>query len=240
MGHWNPGPPAPRAAKILQATRPWVTEVAVTTTPPEPTPTKTRNRTLQGFEDPSPTRPAHRTAITRGFGALLALSLTACATTQGPQPDWPAQPTPAYPEPPASDGPVVAPTESAKSEGFGKAPASTSGNSLAKQYDGKKALETLEGKATYYADSLAGNHTASGEPYDPKAFTAAHKKLPFGTVVRVIRVDDGSVTYVRINDRGPFGPKERIIDLSRAAAEELGMLRAGVVRVRVEIVKRGA
>jgi rare lipoprotein A len=89
------------------------------------------------------------------------------------------------------------------------------------------------GKATYYADSLAGRRTASGERYDPKAFTAAHRSLPFGTVVRVVRVDDGREVTVRINDRGPFAGEERVIDLSRAAAERIGMLRAGVVPVRV-------
>src|SRR5690606_15659747 len=109
---------------------------------------------------------------------------------------------------------------------------------LAKEYAGKKSLETLSGKATYYADSLAGNSTASGEVYDPKEHTAAHKKLPFGTVVRVVREDTSAVTYARINDRGPFGEKDRIIDLSRAAAEELDMMKAGVVSVRVEVVDK--
>ncbi|NLE84969.1 MAG: septal ring lytic transglycosylase RlpA family protein [Myxococcales bacterium] len=99
-------------------------------------------------------------------------------------------------------------------------------------------METFSGKATYYADSLAGNSTASGEPYDPKLHSAAHRKLPFGTVVRVTRQDTGAVTYVRVNDRGPFGSRDRVIDLSRAAAEELEMLRAGVVPVRVEVLDR--
>ena len=96
----------------------------------------------------------------------------------------------------------------------------------------------LRGKASYYADSLAGRSTASGEPYDPKLHSAAHRKLPFGTVVRVTRQDTGAVTYVRVNDRGPFGSRDRVIDLSRAAAEELEMLRAGVVPVRVEVLDR--
>ena len=127
--------------------------------------------------------------------------------------------------------------EEPATKGLG-APGAGSSSALAKQYEGKKALQTLEGKATYYADSLAGNHTASGEPYDPELFTAAHKKLPFGTVVRVVRRDNGQTTYVKINDRGPFGAKDRIIDLSKAAARELDMLGAGVVGVRVEVVER--
>ncbi len=92
-----------------------------------------------------------------------------------------------------------------------------------------------KGRASYYADSLAGNSTASGEPYDPKALTAAHRTLPFGTWVLVSRPGKAAVR-VRINDRGPFGNKDRIIDLSRAAAEELDMVRAGVVEVTVQIV----
>ncbi len=87
----------------------------------------------------------------------------------------------------------------------------------------------LAGKASYYADSLAGRSTASGEPYDPRAFTAAHRTLPFGTWVEVRRAD-GRSALVRVNDRGPFA-KGRVIDLSRAAAEALGMVRAGVVEV---------
>lgn len=91
------------------------------------------------------------------------------------------------------------------------------------------------GTASYYADSLAGRSTASGEPYDPKAMTAAHRTLPFGTMVEVTR-DDGRKVVVRINDRGPFGKKKRIIDLSRRAAEELGMVRAGVAKVTVRVI----
>jgi len=90
--------------------------------------------------------------------------------------------------------------------------------------------------ATYYSNRLAGRKTASGEVYDPKALTAAHKKLPFGTLVRVTRKDDGRSVTVRINDRGPFAGKDRIIDVSYRAAEELDMVRAGVVPVRVEVL----
>jgi rare lipoprotein A len=93
------------------------------------------------------------------------------------------------------------------------------------------------GVASYYADSLSGRPTASGEPYDPKALTAAHRTLPFGTLVEVSR-DDGRSVVVRVNDRGPFGKKKRLIDLSRRAAEELGMVKAGVVNVTVRVVGR--
>ena len=95
------------------------------------------------------------------------------------------------------------------------------------------------GKATYYSDALSGRPTASGEPYRPSEYTAAHKKLPFGTVVRVVHVRTGRWVRVRINDRGPFGDSHRIIDLSKTAAEQLGILREGVAPVRVEILAYG-
>ena len=88
------------------------------------------------------------------------------------------------------------------------------------------------GLASYYADRFQGRRTASGERYDRRAYTAAHRKLRFGTQVQVTRLDNGRSVTVRINDRGPF-VKGRVIDLSYAAAEALGMLRSGVVKVRV-------
>ena len=101
--------------------------------------------------------------------------------------------------------------------------------------DGAEIGSVSSGLASYYADSLAGRPTASGEPYDPAELTAAHRTLPFGTMVEVSR-DDGRRVVVRINDRGPFGKKKRVIDVSRRAAEELGMMRAGVVNVTVRVV----
>ena len=88
------------------------------------------------------------------------------------------------------------------------------------------------GVASYYADRLHGRRTASGERYDRNAYTAAHRRLPFGTHVQVIKLDNGNSVDVRINDRGPF-VKGRVIDLSYAAAKKLGMLRKGVVKVRI-------
>jgi len=116
--------------------------------------------------------------------------------------------------------------------------ASTSSSPYAAQYGSAPALETLVGRASYYSDRLAGRSTASGEPYLTTEFTAASRDLRFGTILRVTREDNGAVTYARVNDRGPFGDRRRIIDLSRVAAEELDMIRAGVVSVRVEIVHR--
>jgi rare lipoprotein A len=90
--------------------------------------------------------------------------------------------------------------------------------------------------ATWYGGKLAGHKTASGERFDPSQMTAAHRTLPLGTWVEVTRVDTGKSVRVRINDRGPFGHADRIIDLSRAAADQLDMVRAGVAEVRVRVV----
>jgi rare lipoprotein A len=91
------------------------------------------------------------------------------------------------------------------------------------------------GEASYYADAFIGRTTASGERYDPDALTAAHRSLPFGTRVRVTRLEGGQSVVVRINDRGPF-IRGRIIDLSHAAARRLDMIREGVVPVTVEVI----
>jgi rare lipoprotein A len=92
------------------------------------------------------------------------------------------------------------------------------------------------GLATWYGAVLAGHRTASGERFDPSAMTAAHRTLPLGTWVDVTRPDTGQTVRVRINDRGPFGDSHRIIDLSRAAADALGMTRLGVVPVEVRVI----
>ena len=97
----------------------------------------------------------------------------------------------------------------------------------------------LRGRASYYSDALAGNHTANGDVYDPEALTAASRELPFGSRVRVVREDTGASVVVRVNDRGPFGDESRILDLSRAAAEQLDMIDAGVVEIRAEVLSRG-
>lgn len=93
---------------------------------------------------------------------------------------------------------------------------------------------TFRGKASYYADKFHGRTTASGEVFDQAKMTAAHRELPFGTVVHVTNLLNQRSITVRINDRGPF-IDGRIIDLSRAAAEALGMIEAGVVPVEITI-----
>jgi rare lipoprotein A len=89
-----------------------------------------------------------------------------------------------------------------------------------------------EGKASFY---WHGQMTASGERFNPDALTAAHRTLPFGTMVRVTHLASWRSVVVRINDRGPF-IKGRIIDLSRRAASDLGITAAGVARVSIEIL----
>jgi rare lipoprotein A len=91
------------------------------------------------------------------------------------------------------------------------------------------------GEASYYHDSLAGNPTASGTPYRPSALTAAHQTLPLGSKVRVTRVDTGRSVVVEVNDRGPFA-EDRVIDLSRAAATQLGIIQRGHADVRLEVI----
>lgn len=97
--------------------------------------------------------------------------------------------------------------------------------------------EVQVGMATWYGAALAGRTTASGERFDPSRLTAAHRTLPFGTWVEVTRVDTGASVRVRITDRGPFGHADRIIDLSRAAAEHIDLVKMGVARVEVRIVE---
>ena len=91
------------------------------------------------------------------------------------------------------------------------------------------------GMASYYGNELAGNRTASGERFDPGQLTAAHRTLPFGSKVRVTNMTTGDSVIVRINDRGPFA-HGRVIDVSHAAAREIGMQRSGTARVKLALL----
>lgn len=97
--------------------------------------------------------------------------------------------------------------------------------------------EYQHGEASYYAHKFHGRKTANGEIFDMHKLTAAHLKLPFNTLVRVTNLSNNKTVIVRINDRGPYA-KGRIIDLSLAAAKELDMMKSGVAKVRLEIVKK--
>lgn len=102
--------------------------------------------------------------------------------------------------------------------------------------DAIEVASTQSGRATWYGGRFHGRLTASGERFDKRQLTAAHRYLPFGTYVRVKNLRNDSSVIVRINDRGPFGDARRIIDVSRRAAEELGMVGSGVVPVELEIL----
>jgi rare lipoprotein A len=96
-----------------------------------------------------------------------------------------------------------------------------------------------KGLASWYGEEFAGRATANGEIFDPMQLTAAHRTLPFGTVVEVKNPKNGQVIMVRINDRGPY-VGNRIIDLSYAAAQKLGMVNDGVGEVELRVLKVGA
>ncbi len=100
-----------------------------------------------------------------------------------------------------------------------------------------RAREGTElGFASYYARSLQGRRTASGARYDQRAMTCAHRTHAFGTLLRVTDVESGRSVLVRVTDRGPFAPG-RVVDLSWAAARQLGILERGIAHVRVETVR---
>jgi rare lipoprotein A len=95
--------------------------------------------------------------------------------------------------------------------------------------------DTETGIAAYYSKVFQGRRTASGEAYDGDAYTAAHNRLPFGTRLRVTNLENGKRVEVKINDRGPSTPG-RILDVSRRAASDLGFLRQGLTKVRLEVI----
>ena len=99
------------------------------------------------------------------------------------------------------------------------------------------AIQT--GMASWYGNEQ-GKQTSSGERFDPNEFTAAHRHLPFGTIVRVTNLKNGKSVEVRINDRGPWGDGDRIIDVSSAAADVLQMKKSGLVPVDVEVIRLGS
>ena len=174
----------------------------------------------------------------------LALALADCRTPPpiARTPDDPPEsralvPDDAPPKQEAAES-APAPAEDAKP---GPAPAdySSEQRELTERYKRRRSQGVLHGEASYYGASFAGRRTASGEVFEPRRYTAAHKTLPFGTVLRVTRTDTHAVVYVRVTDRGPYGKKRRILDLSTAAADSLGMLSRGVADVRADIVERG-
>jgi len=107
---------------------------------------------------------------------------------------------------------------------------------LAAGAQAQPSTESEQGLASWYGEPFHGQRAASGEIYDMEQLTAAHRTLPFGTTVRVRRLDSGASVIVRINDRGP-DVESRIIDLSLAAARKLGLVEPGIAPVTVQVVE---
>ncbi|MES2401907.1 MAG: septal ring lytic transglycosylase RlpA family protein [Pseudomonadota bacterium] len=168
-------------------------------------------------------------AIRQAMAVGLLSLLAACTTTAPPSPGRSAPaPVPiASPAPmPASPEAGGTPTEAAPLLSIG----SFSDLPRPALLAGEPAREFERGAASWYGPGFHGRLTASGERYDMNAFTAAHRTLPFGTMVRVHSLVNGRDVDLRITDRGPFS-RNRIIDVSRAAAAELGMLGLGFKEV---------
>lgn len=128
-------------------------------------------------------------------------------------------------------------SSSSKSSGSKSTSSSTSSGSTSgsSSSSSKSTGKVEKGQASYYADKFHGKATASGEKYEKTKLTGAHRTLAFGTVVRVTNTANGKSVDVRINDRGPF-KAGRVVDVSRAAAEKLGMIQAGVINCTVEVI----
>lgn len=97
------------------------------------------------------------------------------------------------------------------------------------------AAPAWAGTASWYGPGFHGRLTASGERYDQHAATCAHRSLPFDTLVRIRNLDNGRSAFCRVTDRGPFAAG-RVIDVSRAVAQRLGMIRSGVAPVRITVI----
>jgi rare lipoprotein A len=121
---------------------------------------------------------------------------------------------------------------------FGRNDISGSSRGISSQPDRNLTNKSsaLEGISSYYGYKFHGKLTASGEKFDMHQLTAAHKTLPFNTLIRVTNLDNGKSVIVKINDRGPF-VKNRILDLSYGAAQKIDMINSGTARVRIEIIK---
>jgi rare lipoprotein A len=110
-------------------------------------------------------------------------------------------------------------------------------NSAFKPALNNQIVGVMSGMASWYGPGFDGNQSASGEIFNANALTAAHPSLPFGTLVRVVNMDNGQSVVVRINDRGPYA-EGRIIDMSAGAADMIGLIASGVAPVRVEVLSR--
>lgn len=99
----------------------------------------------------------------------------------------------------------------------------------------KETTKCITGQCSWYGAKFNGKKTASGEKFDSNKFTAAHKTLPFGTKLKITNTKSGKSTIVTVNDRGPF-VKSRVLDISSAAAQELGVINRGIFTAEIEIL----
>lgn len=109
---------------------------------------------------------------------------------------------------------------------------------LAKENKRDVSSNQKTGIASYYSDKLHGKRTASGEPYDKNSLTAAHANLPFGTRLRVVNLHNQRSVDVRVNSRA-HPRNRRLLDLSKRAAQELGFLKSGIAKVKIEVLSFG-
>ncbi|HMA16242.1 MAG TPA: septal ring lytic transglycosylase RlpA family protein [Kiloniellaceae bacterium] len=180
-------------------------------------------------------------AVVRGAGiaaftGLVLLLSASCAQTAtapagGLQSEMSRQPVAAVPVP-AAPKPARPAATSPAANTLAAVPEADPGSAVPPE---PAVSETFFGNASWYGRKFHGRLTASGERYDMAALTAAHRKLPFGSRVRVTNLANGREVVVTINDRGPFA-EDRLIDLSHAAARQLGILEDGVAEVRLEVL----
>lgn len=179
----------------------------------------------------------HGRAGHRALCVLALAVLAGCATVPGAPPSAPlraeAAPALAVPPLPAQSLPnrAVLPAEPPAASAV-SAPPNAPGEPTPSPPEAMRELQ--RGRASWYGPRFHGRRTASGERYDMHAMTAAHKTLPFGTVVRVRSLRTGREVEVRINDRGPYG-HNYVIDVSRSAAQALGLLEPGEKDVVLEV-----
>lgn len=182
-----------------------------------------------------PVRPARVGKLVNLFATLSLLAVLAACTTAPPSPSSANNPRQAPPRITTLEKPLPVPATPASPEAAGT-PAETalelpsSDAPRPALLAGEPARQFERGGASWYGPGFHGRRTASGERYDMNALTAAHRTLPFGTMVRVHSLVNGREVDVRITDRGPFS-RDRVIDVSRAAAEALDMLGQGFKEV---------
>lgn len=170
-----------------------------------------------------------------GIGIIASLLAVLAACTSVPSTPTPEPPPLTSVTPPSSLAALAA--RGARKSAPAALPVEAEPAEVDEKYQltGEAARQLERGQASWYGPRFHGRLTASGERYDMYALTAAHKTLPFGTVVRVRSKVLGREVDVRINDRGPFAPG-RVIDVSRAAAEALGLLDVGVTEVSLRLL----